>query len=140
MASFRQLRLLLLVALLGCNEEALRAPAAGPASTTPASPIATQEALPPRPMMIDFTKDFCLPCQVMAPWVAELRSAHAASIDVVEVNLDRQSSDKLALFFQVESVPTQVYLDASGRVVEIHAGTATREEMERSFRSWGWVR
>ncbi len=140
MASFRQLRLMLLVVALGCNEEALRAPQAGPASTTPASSVATHEALPPRPMMIDFTKDFCLPCQVMAPWVAELRSAHAASLDVVEVNLDRQSSEKLALFFQVESVPTQVYLDASGRVLEIHAGAATREEMERSFRRWGWVR
>jgi thioredoxin 1 len=140
MTSSRVLHLLLLAAALGCNEEALRPAPPGPASTTPASPIATQEALPPRPMMIDFTRDFCLPCQVMAPWVAELRSAHAASLDVVEVNLDRQSSDKLALFFQVESVPTQVYLDASGRVLEIHAGTATREEMERSFRIWGWVR
>jgi thioredoxin 1 len=131
---------LLLVAVLGCNEEALRTPGAGSASTTPASVVATHEALPARPMMIDFTRDFCLPCQVMAPWVAELRNAHASSLDVVEVNLDRQSSDRLALFFQVESVPTQVYLDASGRVLEVHAGTATREEMERSFRRWGWLR
>ncbi len=138
MASSRIALISLLAALVGCNEEALRPPA-GRSSAAPAS-VTFLEAFPPRPMMIDFTRDFCLPCQVMAPWVAEIRQTHMASLDVVEVNLDRQASDRLALFFRVESVPTQVYLDASGRVVKIHAGTATREEMERSFRTWGWIR
>lgn len=90
-------------------------------------------------MMIDFTRDFCLPCQVMAPAVNELRHAHTGDIDVVEVNVDRAKNEGHALFFRIETVPTQVFVDPSGRILARHEGIATKEEMERTFASLGWI-
>ena len=90
-------------------------------------------------MMIEFTRDYCLPCQVMAPWVAELQREHAADLDVVEVNIDREKNERFALFFAIQSVPTQVFVDASGNISSRHEGVASKEEMKRSLRRLGWI-
>ncbi len=90
-------------------------------------------------MMIEFTRDFCLPCQIIAPAIAELRQVHAAQIDVVQVNLDRAEHERHALFFRVETVPTLVFVDPSGRILARQEGVTTKDEMERTFASLGWV-
>ncbi len=89
--------------------------------------------------MIDFTRDYCLPCQIMAPWVDELRTEYEGSVDVVEVNIDRGGNQRFALFFSIESVPTQVFVDASGHVEARHEGVASKDEMNATLSRLGWV-
>jgi len=89
--------------------------------------------------MIDFTRDFCLPCQVMAPWVDDLRQKHAGVVDVVEINLDRQGTNKYGLFFGIDTVPTRVYVDATGRIVDTQKDVCSREELERTLRRLRWI-
>jgi thioredoxin-like negative regulator of GroEL len=90
-------------------------------------------------MMIDFTRDFCLPCQIMEPSVAALRREHAGTVDILEVNVDREGNERFGLFFVVDSVPTQVFVEASGRIAARHEGIATQAEMHRTFQSLGWI-
>lgn len=90
-------------------------------------------------MMIDFTRDFCLPCQVMAPSLGDLRQAHGDAIDIVEVNTDRPENERYAQFFVIETVPTQVFVDPSGAIVERHGGIATKQEMTTTFQRLGWI-
>jgi thioredoxin 1 len=131
------LPLLLLIALpCACDDAPLR-PDHEP---TAAEPVHLTPPSTSRPMMIEFTRDFCLPCQILAPSIAELRQTHAAEIDVVEVNLDREKHERHALFFRIEAVPTLVFVDPSGRILARHDGIATKEEMERTFASLGWIR
>ena len=131
-------RLSLLLALLGACEPS------GARSVAPdygdAQPTVAQAATSSRPMMIAFSRDFCLPCQVMAPEVAELRRLHAADVDIVEGNIDRERHQPLALFFRVKSVPTQIFVEASGAIVEGHEGLATQTEMVARLKRHGWVR
>ena len=89
--------------------------------------------------MIDFTRDYCLPCQIMAPWVAEVRREYEGKLDVVEVNIDRATNERFALFFAIEVVPTQVFVDSSGHVETRHEGLATKEEMTETLSGLGWI-
>jgi len=144
MRGFRVRVLLFLALLSACDPNTPSGSDAVPGTLSPpesASVAPSAPAVPEssRPMMIDFTRDFCLPCQVMAPAVAELRQQHAGLVDVVEVNVDREKNERCALFFVVESVPTQVFVDASGRVVARHGGIATKEEMTRTLRELQWI-
>lgn len=90
-------------------------------------------------MMVELTRDYCLACQVMAPAVAELRGELAASVDVVEVNIDREKNERFALLFVVDSVPAQVFVDASGRVVARRAGVASKDDLRKTMRGLGWI-
>jgi thioredoxin 1 len=103
---------------------------AGPA----ASPLPTG-----KPMLIDFTRDHCLPCQIMAPWVDELRKQHAALVAVVEINIDRPANKSIGRYFKARSIPTQVYVDTAGREVARHVGLATKPQMERTLKRHGFL-
>ena len=97
---------------------------AGP-SEAPVSPVQLG-----RPALIEFSRDTCIPCQLMRPWVEELRTRHAGDVAVIEVNIDRPENDQLGQFFKVAAVPLQVYLDAQGREVSRNTGLATLAQME----------
>jgi thioredoxin 1 len=90
-----------------------------------------------RPLLMDFTRDHCLPCQIMAPWIEELRVKLGGTVDVVEINIDRSQNRELGQFFKISSIPTQVYFDRDGREVFRNVGLATRPQMERSLREHG---
>jgi thioredoxin 1 len=103
----------------------------------PEPPRATVE--PGLPMLLDFTRDHCLPCEIMAPWVDELRKKHAGRVQVQEINIDRPENRELGLFFKTRSIPTQVYVDAQGREVSRHVGLATKPQMERTLEQLGFA-
>ena len=90
-------------------------------------------------MLIEFSRDFCLPCQVMAPDIATIQQKYAASIDVVTLNLDREDHTHFAVFFQIETVPSQIYVDSVGKLVAKHDGLASIQEMERLMAGLGWI-
>lgn len=92
-----------------------------------------------RPVVIDFTRDHCLPCEIMAPWVGELRKELDGKVDVTEMNIDRPGNKELGLFFKVGSIPTQVYIDAAGKEVSRHVGLATKPQMTATMRKHGFI-
>lgn len=91
-------------------------------------------------MVIYFTRDFCLPCQVMKPWIDELRREQLAAVDVVVVNVDRGDNHRFANHFRIEEVPTQVFVSAAGRIEMRNDGVATKEQMLATLRRLGWTR
>lgn len=95
---------------------------------------------PGRPVLIEFTRAHCLPCEVMAPWLAELRALHAGKIDVLELDLDRAENEPIARFFGARSVPLQVYVDAAGREVARNSGLATKAQMQHRLEALGFVK
>jgi thioredoxin 1 len=84
-----------------------------------------------RPMLLDFTRDNCLPCRIMDPWIREIRKKYSGRAEVVEINIDRPENETLEKFFKIRSVPAQIYLDAAGRQRLRHDGLATLKEMQK---------
>jgi len=132
--------LLLLVLHSACDRGSPATPDAAISPVTQAPSADRYARLPDaRPMMVELTRDYCLACQVMAPAVAELRGELAASVDVVEVNIDREKNERFALLFVVDSVPAQVFVDASGRVVARRGGVASKDDLRKTMKGLGWI-
>lgn len=92
-----------------------------------------------KPILLEFTRDHCLPCEIMAPWMKQLREQHGRLVQIVEINIDRPESKPLGRFFKARSIPTQVYVDRHGREVSRHVGIATEQQMQRTMKRHGFL-
>jgi len=57
-----------------------------------------------KPCIIDFYADWCRPCKMVAPVMAEFAEKYKGKITVYKVNIDQEKD--LAQFFGVHSIPT----------------------------------
>ena len=112
--------------------------AAGEAPDAGAAPTDVSPIRLGRPVLLDFSRDHCLPCELMRPWLDELRRRHARAVEVIEVNIDRPENKALAVFFKARSVPMQVYVDADGREVSRSTGIATLAQMQNQIERLGF--
>jgi thioredoxin 1 len=109
------------------------------ADAGPDAGLATSPLPPGKPMLLEFTRDHCLPCEIMAPWMKELRKEHAGRVQIVEINIDRKENKPLARYFKARSIPTQVYVDERGRELSRHVGLATKPQMQRTMKRHGFL-
>lgn len=71
-------------------------------------------------LLVDFSADWCPPCQVMKHDVwpdARVRAAIEAGYVPVLINIDLASSQAVAQRYEVQSIPTIVIVDGDGQVV-----------------------
>ncbi len=81
--------------------------------------VGAQQA-PKLPKLVDLGSTTCIPCKQMAPILEELKTELAGKIDVEFVNVNTQPA--LTDKYRIEVIPTQVFLDASGKELFRHEG------------------
>ncbi len=107
-------------------------PEAAPADTDTESTEKPEAAVVTKtPIMLEFTQETCLPCKIMEPWVTKLKKNFKGQIEVTKIDIDKPENVSLQRYFRVTSVPTQVYINRFGGVVETHVGMARYPEMKR---------
>lgn len=67
--------------------------------------------------VVDFGADWCQPCQMLKPVVAELASLYDGKAAVAAVNVDQ--NHELAQQFQIAGVPTVIFFKNGERVADI---------------------
>jgi thioredoxin:protein disulfide reductase len=79
-----------------------------------------------RPIVIDFSADWCVPCREMerTTFVDPMVVREAAGFVRLRANLTADNSTNQAIIkqFGVEGVPTTVFIDANGAVRKHHVG------------------
>jgi thioredoxin len=65
-----------------------------------------------KPCIIDFYADWCRPCKMVAPIMAEMAEKYKGQIVVYKVNTDQER--ELAQFFGIRSIPTLFFCPAKG--------------------------
>ena len=92
-----------------------------------------------RPMMVEFSRDYCTPCQVMKPWVAEIANENPG-VDVLTLNVDRKKYEHIGSFFKVTAVPSLLFIAADGQVLRRSEGLANKKQMTKALEELGWAR
>ena len=99
-----------------------------PPSTEPGK-YDSQEAVQhgDRPRLLDLGATTCIPCKKMAPVLEELKTEYEGRLDVEFVDVWKMPG--VANQYGVESIPTQIFFDASGKELYRHQGFFAKEEI-----------
>jgi len=83
-----------------------------------------------KPCIVDFYADWCGPCKMLAPVLAELAEKYAGKLDIYKVNTDEQ--EQLASLFGIQSIPTLIFIPMSGKP-QVSAGVLPKESLEQTI-------
>jgi thioredoxin 1 len=97
-----------------------------------AEPTAAEKKLP---KLIDLGSDKCVPCKMMEPILEELKTEYKNKLDVVFINV--MKDQKSAANYRIRVIPTQIFLDSSGKEIFRHEGFYSKEEILAKFKELG---
>jgi thiol-disulfide isomerase/thioredoxin len=84
------------------------------------------------PLLVDLGAGKCIPCKKMAPIIEELKKDYAGIVNVVFVDVWKDSNAGKP--YKIRVIPTQVFYDRAGKEVFRHEGFFSREDIEKVFR------
>lgn len=86
-------------------------------------------------VMLELGSVGCIPCEQMKPVMEKLRTNYIGKLEVifVDVRKDRENARR----FGITVIPTQVFLDKSGREFHRHIGFYAYEEIEPVLKKAG---
>ena len=103
-------------------------------------PTQAQGAAPSsgKPALYEFGAGYCVSCKEMAKIMAELTTSHGDQVEVRMVYVDKE--EPLFKQYKIMLIPTQVFLDASGKEVDRHVGALTKEEVIKKLKELKFIR
>jgi thioredoxin 1 len=91
-----------------------------------------------KPALYEFGAKTCIPCQQMKQVMADLNASHGSQMEFRMVYVD----ENRPMFgqYQIVAIPTQVFLDASGKEVDRHLGALTKEEVLQKLKELKFIK
>ena len=109
------------------------APAAESSARADAEPLAESSGTIPR--LVDLGAGKCIPCKMMAPILEELKKEYAGRLEVVF--LDVWENPDAGRQYGINLIPTQIFLDASGKELFRHEGFFAKEDILAKWKEFG---
>ena len=81
-----------------------------------------------QPVMVDFWADWCRPCHMLAPTVAEIAQAYAGKLKVVKLNVDENVNS--AGRFNIRGIPT-LLIFKGGQVADQIVGAVPKDAITK---------
>jgi thioredoxin 1 len=103
-------------------------------------PTQAQGAAPAtgKPALYEFGAGYCASCKEMAKIMAELTTSHSDQVEFRMVYVDKEKP--LFEQYKIMLIPTQVFLDASGKEVDRHIGALPKEEVIKKLKELKFIR
>ena len=86
------------------------------------------EASNTQPVMVDFWADWCRPCHMLAPTVAEIAQDYAGKLKVVKLNVDENVNS--AGRFNIRGIPT-LLIFKGGQVADQIVGAVPKDQISK---------
>src|ERR1700730_1691021 len=86
------------------------------------------EASNSQPVMVDFWADWCRPCHMLAPTVAEIAQTYAGKLKVVKLNVDENVNS--AGRYNIRGIPT-LLIFKGGQVADQIVGAVPKEQISK---------
>ncbi len=88
------------------------------------------------PRLVELGSTTCVACQMMKPVIEELAAEYAGKLDVIFINVmtDIDEAGK----YNIEVIPTQVFVDASGNELFRHVGVISKEDILAKWSELGF--
>ena len=88
-----------------------------------------------KPALVDFGANSCVPCRQMRPILKELDKEYAGKASILVIDVYKYQS--LARDYQVQLIPTLVFLDSKGKEVSRHVGALEKEKIVEKLKEIG---
>jgi thioredoxin 1 len=90
-----------------------------------------------KPALYDFGRGQCVPCKEMEKILASIKSKYG---DQIEVRMVMAEKDKeLFQKFKILGIPTQVFLDGSGKEVARHIGIYEENDLVKKLKDLKFI-
>ena len=86
-----------------------------------------------KPMLIDFWATWCGPCKKIGPYIEELAEKYGDQVIIGKVDVDE--NDQLAIRFGIRNIPTVLFLNKNGEIVDKQVGAAPKAALEAKLQS-----
>ena len=86
------------------------------------------EASNAQPVMVDFWADWCRPCHMLAPTVAEIANDYAGKLKVVKLNVDENVNS--AGRYNIRGIPT-LLIFKGGQVADQIVGAVPKDQISK---------
>ena len=91
-----------------------------------------------KPALYEFGAGYCVSCKEMAKIMAELTTSHSDQVEFRMVYVDKDKP--LFEQYKIMLIPTQVFLDASGKEVDRHIGALPKEKVIKKLKELKFIR
>ena len=117
--------------ITACGEPVSQKQAKAAADTTKAA----ADIKKPLPKLIDLGSKSCIPCKKMAPILDSLRVEYSGKAEVIFI--DTRDNRQAALDYKISFIPTQVFIDTTGKEVYRHVGFFPADSIVAQFKAMG---
>ena len=80
-----------------------------------------------KPVVVDFWAPWCGPCRSIAPIIEDLAAAYEGRVIIGKYNVDEDTD--LGVEYGIRNIPTLLFFDKDGKMVDKHVGTITRDAL-----------
>jgi len=100
-----------------------------------AADTASRSRMAPMPRLIDLGADKCVPCKMMAPILEELKEEYGGIFTVEFIDVWKEP--EVGRRWRIRVIPTQIFLDGSGKELYRHEGFFSREDILERWKEVG---